>query len=334
LYILQVIFSGILFPGGGLRFFNAVFASILLTVWTILEYHNFVKQYLLGDQPATLSVMITSLIAFYVTVFAGVYIIHSFMIRYRDLKNIIDDKNLLLHKSIRDRNKLFRFTAHEIKAPVTTIKSSLNVIRCVYEKQICPEALNLVLRAEKRSDQVLDMVKDMIEITHYHLSTDEPVLEHVDFQEWLCGVVQQHNGYAQNKNIRLSMIKTDSEINISIDKNAMEKVINNLVNNALRYTRESGSVEVIPFADGNHFGFTVSDTGIGIPEGELKEIFKEFYRGGKAREMEKLGTGLGLNLVQEIVRKLGGKIEVKSQLDKGSRFKIIFPLYNHLKIFR
>ncbi|MBN1408539.1 MAG: HAMP domain-containing histidine kinase, partial [Calditrichaceae bacterium] len=115
-------------------------------------------------------------------------------------------------------------------------------------------------------------------------------------------------------------------VQIAIDTGALEKVVDNLVSNALRYTNEGGSVEVIPYADNKIFGFIVKDTGIGISEDEQKEIFIEFYRTPKAKEMEKLGTGLGLNLVKEIVRKHGGKIEVKSKVDEGSDFRIILPL--------
>ena len=326
LYILQVIFSGILFPGAGLRFLNAFIACALLTTWTILEYNGVVDQYLLTEEPITLRIMLTSLAAFYVTVFACVFIIHSFMKRYRDLKNIIDDKNLQLEKAMRERNKLFQFTAHEIKSPVTTIKTSLSVVRSLYGKYLNPEATQLLHRAERRSDQVLDMVKKMIEITHYHLSREIPQLETVDFQEWLCKTVTPHQSFASSKHINLSLAKLEQSIQIAIDTSALEKVVDNLVSNALRYTNEGGSVEVIPFADEKTFGFCVKDTGIGISGEEQKEIFKEFYRTPKAKEMEKIGTGLGLNLVKEIVRKHGGKIEVKSKVDQGSIFKIILPL--------
>ena len=78
--------------------------------------------------------------------------------------------------------------------------------------------------------------------------------------------------------------------------------------------------------DNKTFGFSVKDTGIGISEEEQKEIFKEFYRTTKAKEMEKIGTGLGLNLVKEIVRKYGGKIEVQSKVNHGSEFKVKLPL--------
>ena len=326
LYILQVIFSGILFPGAGLRFLNAIIACALLTIWTVLEYNGIVNQYLLTDEPISLRLLLTSLAAFYVTVFACVFIIHSFMKRYRNLKNIIDDKNLQLEKAMRERNKLFQFTAHEIKSPVTTIKTSLSVLRSLYGKNLNPEATQLLLRAERRSDQVLDMVKKMIEITHYHLSRETPKLETVNYQEWLSNAVSPYQSLAASKNISLSITKLDRDVTIDIDTSAMEKAVDNLVSNALRYTNEGGSVEVIPFADEKNFGLSVKDTGIGISEEEQKEIFKEFYRTPKAKEMEKLGTGLGLNLVKEIVRKHDGKIEVKSRVDQGSEFKIILPL--------
>jgi two-component system phosphate regulon sensor histidine kinase PhoR len=112
---------------------------------------------------------------------------------------------------------------------------------------------------------------------------------------------------------------------VCIDIPSFEKVIENLVSNAIKYNKPGGEVSVEPFVRDNFYGITVRDTGMGIPEDELSEIFKEFYRSKEARKREQLGTGLGLTLVKQIVDQFGGKVTVESKVGKGSIFTVELP---------
>jgi two-component system phosphate regulon sensor histidine kinase PhoR len=138
--------------------------------------------------------------------------------------------------------------------------------------------------------------------------------------------VNHHKPYADRKNIVLEYYHLPDQFNISIDVNGFEKLVSNLVSNALRYTLSGGRVGVGTFLNDFTYGFIVKDTGIGIPQEDLEKIFEEFYRSKNARETEQIGTGLGLNLVKEIVEHYGGEITVKSELGKGSEFKVEFQI--------
>ncbi|MCX6151280.1 MAG: HAMP domain-containing sensor histidine kinase [Ignavibacteriales bacterium] len=329
LYLVHVILSGILFPGTVLPYINATFAALLFTIWSILEYFNVVAQYTLLSVSVPLSMLIVSLSAFYIINFSGIYIINNFMLRYRSLKKIIDEKNDLLEKSIEQRSKTFRFAAHEIKAPLTAIKSTLEVVKDLYKNDLKPEVFDLVQRAERRSDQVLGMVKEMIMITQYNLLTEKPVLEKVNMEEWMWQLVIQQQSSALAKGIKLFVISSGKLKEVEIDKVGMEKVLDNLLSNAIRYTPCGGAVNVEPFMKKHSFGFSISDTGIGIEEKDLEHIFDEFYRTKEAKQMEQIGTGLGLNLVKEIIKKNDGTISVTSIVGKGSTFKIELPLFSN-----
>ena len=129
----------------------------------------------------------------------------------------------------------------------------------------------------------------------------------------------------RQKEIKLEVASLDKEITICFDRREMDKVLRNLVNNALRYTPQGGQVSVEPFQDDGHYGFCVTDTGIGIAEDDQDKIFNEFYRTPEAKKMEMRGTGLGLNLVNEIVKKHGGQIKLISAPGKGSQFTVRLP---------
>ncbi len=326
LYIVQVIFSGILFPGVVLPYVNAAIAALLLTIWTIVEHFSPNKSYSLTSEPMSLSLIITSLAAFYTINFAGIYIINNFMMNFRYLKRTIDEKNALLEKSIKDRNKAFRFAAHELKSPMIAIQSTLDVVKSLYAEELRKEVRDMVFKAEKRASQVIEMIKEMISVTQYNLGIEKPVIEEIKFDEWLFNIVKQYKAFAANKKIELIFNHLKEDFLLKLDTAGFEKVAANLVNNALRYTKEGGKVIVSPFVNSENFGFSVKDTGIGIPQEDIDKIFEEFYRSKNAKEVEQLGTGLGLSLVKEIVQFYGGEISVVSELGKGSEFKISIPL--------
>jgi signal transduction histidine kinase len=183
----------------------------------------------------------------------------------------------------------------------------------------------MVFKAEKRSSQVIDMIKEMIAVTQYNLGIEKPVIAEVQFSEWLYGIVKQYNAFAVNKKIELVFNHLTEDILVKLDSVGFEKVAANLVNNALRYTKEGGKVTVSPYYKTDIFGFSVKDTGIGIPAEDIEKIFEEFYRSKNAKEAEQLGTGLGLSLVKEIVQFYGGEISINSQIGVGSEFIVSIP---------
>jgi signal transduction histidine kinase len=332
LYLVQVILSGIIFPGKFLPYFNAIIAALLLTVWTVLEHLFMVDRYLLREEPSA-ALIITSLLAFYITNFAGIYIINNFMNGYRSLKKIIDQKNVQLEKAIKDRSRTFRFAAHELKSPMIAIQSTLDVVKSLFSSDLRPEVKEMVFKAERRSSQVIDMVKEMITVTQYNLGMEKPVFENIDLDEWLFSIVSHHKAYANNKNLELIFNHLSITLNVIVDTNGFEKVVSNLVSNALRYTPSGGKVIVEPFVSDHSYGLIVKDSGIGIPKEDMEKIFEEFYRSKNAREAEQIGTGLGLNLVKEIVQQYKGEISVKSELGKGSEFKVEFLLEENQNSF-
>jgi len=282
--------------------------------------------YHLYANPPSTSYVVTALVAFYAINFSGIYIINNFMISYRSLKKIIDEKSYMLELSMEERNKAFRFAAHELKSPVIAIKSTLDVVTTMYADELKPEALELIARAERRSEQVINMIKEIIAITQINLGIEKPIIETVDFGEWFESITNMHQVYAVDKNIVYRAIPLQHKHFIEIDRPGMEKVLSNLITNAICYTPSGGTVIVKPIVRYNVFGFSVKDTGIGIEKEELEKIFNEFFRSRKAKEMEQIGTGLGLNLVKEIIRINNGQIYVDSTPGSGSIFTVEIPL--------
>jgi len=327
IYLVHIIISGILYQGLW-AYINATIAAFLLTIWSILEYFQIVNVYNLSGVPAPLKFYLISLAAFYCLMFTATYIIRDIISGYRILKRVIDQKSELLEQTMLERDKMFRFTAHELKSPLTTLRSMLAVIDEVYADNLKPELKEMIGRAVRRTDQVLMMVKEMIEVTQYRYGLTERKLNIVNFQEWIDKVVEQQRIYATNKKITLDVKKMSQSASIYMDAISLEKVLSNLINNAIRYSPAGAKVTILPLVKQRCYGFGVSDTGIGIAKDDLTKIFEEFYRSANAREMENLGTGLGLSLVKQIIEQYHGRIFVESQIGLGSTFTVEMPYLN------
>ena len=121
-------------------------------------------------------------------------------------------------------------------------------------------------------------------------------------------------------------LHTSEEVFIDCEPVRLRQAINNLVDNAVKYTQNGGKVDVAVSTENGYAIVTVADTGEGISESDLQHIFERFYRVDKARSRETGGTGLGLHIVQRIALLHHGRIEVQSEKGIGSEFKLIVPV--------
>ncbi len=326
IYLIHIVISGILFQKL-IPYINAIFAIFVLTFWTMLEYFQLVPIYPTDVIRLQLSEIAISLLSFYFLIFSITYIITDFINRFRKLKKMIDHKSKLLKQTMAERDKIFRFTAHELKSPLTTLRSLLAVIKMLSDMPHERERVSEMLaRAEKRNDQVLEMVKDMIEITHFKQGKESKTEKNVLWCDWVKQKIEAVRTYAESKSISLAFIDHTKHRELLIPVDSMNKIATNLINNAIRYTPNKGEVTVTAFVNTTTFGLVVKDTGIGMSAADKEKIFEEFFRSSQARKMEKIGTGLGLSLVKEIIEKLGGRIFVESDVGKGSEFKVVLPV--------
>lgn len=131
---------------------------------------------------------------------------------------------------------------------------------------------------------------------------------------------------AKKKSIEVSLITEKTAIIGCFDLHRMEQVVVNVLSNAIKYTQEGGKVHVHVFEEDGYGIIRVKDNGIGIPAEDINHIFDRFYRVDKARTRNLGGTGLGLSIVKEIVQGHDGKIELTSEINKGTTLRIGIPL--------
>ncbi len=233
------------------------------------------------------------------------------------------------HLKALDRMKT-RFVSnisHELRTPVTTIKLYAHLMQQQPERW--KEYLTSLIQEANHQAR---LVEDILQVSRIDAGRLEmkPRPIHLDELVEVVFVSRQH--LAQEHGLTLELRRTPPGPVALVDPDRMMQALNNLVENAIRYTSDGGSVTIssgIGEAQGRRWAtVAVSDTGMGIPEDELPFIFDRFFRGERPREMQLPGTGLGLAIAREIVELHGGWVTVESELEVGSTFTIWLPLVN------
>lgn len=226
-----------------------------------------------------------------------------------------------------DQRKLrfFRFASHELKAPLVAVQSSLKVIDEICGERLEPRVLDLIRRAVGRSDQMMQMINDMLAIS-VDESSQRTTYTCVDVVAIVREVAAEQEISARLKPLELLLDIPVSVAFATCNRASMEKVVANLLTNAIRYTPAGGRVVVRVYVQPPVVKVEVEDTGIGIAEEDRARIFDEFFRAANARKAVAIGTGLGLALVRKVVEEHGGEVMVSSRLQQGSTFTITIPI--------
>ena len=213
--------------------------------------------------------------------------------------------------------------SHDLRTPITNICLYLELLQDAKEDR--RERLLNVLK--EQSHLMRSMVEEVL--TLYRLTSQEPKEDdftEVDLNPLIEKVVAAHRPVAETAGLRLIFEPCVDPLPVRGDPKKLARAFTNLVTNAVRYTPE-GEVHVTIFPQDDTVCLEVRDTGTGIEAQDLPHIFERFYRGRRVGESDSIGTGLGLAIVKEVVELHGGSIDVESEPDKGSVFRLLLPVY-------
>lgn len=221
-----------------------------------------------------------------------------------------------------------RFTAdasHELRTPLTALKGRLHV---TLSQPRTPDMYEETLQAiELEVDRLIRLSNDLLLLSRLDKRQQDTCLESIDLSELLAEIIDQILPLINAKKLYLStQIRPGIQLQGSPDH--IIRLFLNLLDNAVKYTPEKGSISLIADVYHNSIKVIISDTGIGIPSEHLPHLFERFYRVEKSRSRTIGGTGLGLAIAQEIVHRHGGSIAVQSQPGNGTTFTVSFPRSN------
>jgi two-component system, OmpR family, phosphate regulon sensor histidine kinase PhoR len=217
--------------------------------------------------------------------------------------------------------------SHELKTPLSVIKACIETLidGAVDE----PDARKPFL--EQISDQgerLHLLILDLISLARIESGEEAMDFQAVSLEQAVADCLDRHQPRAEAKKLRVAAVPPDAgspSLSVWADDEALGQILDNLVDNAVKYTPESGSIHVRWDANGTTVSLQVQDTGPGIPERDLPRIFERFYRVDKARSRELGGTGLGLAIVKHLVQTMKGTVGASSEVGKGTTFTITLP---------
>ncbi len=245
-------------------------------------------------------------------------------------KNLFKGALILVHDItlIKNAEKFQKqFTAdvsHELRTPLSAIKGFSEILERDKDIKI-EDRIEFISLIKQESARMETILNDLMIISKLDRLDYELELKKYDIKEIIEECVSVLNNAIKEKKLTLKTNIINQKL--YLDKSKISQVFLNIIKNAINYT-DHGSIEITGEKDQNYYIIHISDTGIGIDEKDLQKIFKRFYRVDKARSRDTGGSGLGLSISKNVVRKHGGTIEVSSEMNKGTTFTIKLPIEN------
>ena len=232
-------------------------------------------------------------------------------------------------KEERERRLFVSNVSHELRTPLTSVKSYLEALDegALYDP-VAPDFIKVSLNETNR---MMRMVTDLLHLSRIDNATSHLDVELINFTAFITFILNRFDKMrSQDEDKKYELVR-DYPINsvwIEIDTDKMTQVIDNILNNAIKYSPDGGKITVSMKTTDDQMILSISDQGLGIPKEDLPKIFDRFYRVDKARSRAQGGTGLGLAIAKEIIKQHNGFIWAKSEYGKGSTFTIVLPYDN------
>lgn len=226
----------------------------------------------------------------------------------------------------RDRREFVSNVSHELRTPLTSMRSYIETLSegAWQDQEMAPRFLKITL---DETDRMIRMINDLLDLSRMDNGNLKLNIEMVNFNELVNFVLDRFDVIIANNEKKYRIVRefTQRPLFVEVDTDRMIQVIDNIMNNAIKYSPDGGKITVRLMETHNNVVLSITDQGLGIPKKDISRIFERFYRVDKARARKQGGTGLGLAISKEVVKALGGTIWATSIENYGSTFYISLP---------
>lgn len=231
-----------------------------------------------------------------------------------------------LAEANRLKTEFVSIASHQLRTPLTGIKWAINLMTQKGDNQLTKEQLERLKTIEESNQRMIDLVNDLLNVSRIEQRRLGLKLQEVDLGETLKEIVDEYVVVTNATNTSLSLSLEKDLPKTKADFQGIKLVIHNLIDNAIRYSKPKGKIEVKLIRQKNFLRCEIKDWGVGIPERDKKNIFKKFFRSQNVMKHQTEGTGLGLFIAKAIINASGGNINFKSQEHEGSTFWFELPI--------
>lgn len=230
----------------------------------------------------------------------------------------------------KERKEFVSNVSHELRTPLTSMRSYLEALGdgAWKEPELAPQFLKVT---QEETDRMIRMISDLLKLSRMDAGKEVMQLEYINVNDLFNHVLNRFDMLLQTSSqeteqpFKIKRDFTQRELWVEIDSDKMIQVLDNIMNNAVKYSPDGGTIFCRLMETHNSVVFSISDQGLGIPKKDIPHVFERFFRVDKARARSMGGTGLGLAISKEVVQKHGGKIWVESVEGRGTTFYISLP---------
>jgi len=239
-------------------------------------------------------------------------------------KLILETESLRREKKLMEEN-FITMVSHQLRSPIVAILQYYEVILAGIVGDVSEKQKEMIQRAKDRLESLLNLINDWLDVARIDRGQIVDKLKPLSLKDVIKKVVEDMRPLAQKDEITLEFGHCSQNDLVQGDKETLEQVFSNLINNAIRYNKTKGQVLITIKENKDFIATEVQDTGIGIAKEHLPLIFEQFYRVSRGEDQKAKGTGLGLSIAKKIVEAHAGSIQVSSELGKGSTFTVLLP---------
>jgi len=237
------------------------------------------------------------------------------------LVNITEQKKIDTAKS-----EFVALATHQLRTPIAAIRYAADLLtKHIVDGQTERNATYLD-KINRNVLRMLALINDFLHVSKLEMGTFATEASSITVNAFLDDILEEFEGRIANQHIAVTRRGEPATQTMSTDPRLLNIILSNIISNAVKYTPPEGALDVSYASNGQVIRFAITDTGIGIPEAEIPQLFRKFFRASNAQSQHTEGTGLGLYIVQEAAKQLGGSIEVASEEGKGTTFTVILPL--------
>lgn len=242
-------------------------------------------------------------------------------------KEILKTENEKLKKINQERSDLISISVHQLRTSLSALKWILKMFQDKETGELSQKQNDLIEKAINSNDKMTELVNDLLTLNSTESISDLNNLEKIDIRELIDQVLSEFSSEAKEKNIEIIVSRENNDTPlITCDKKMIIIVLQNLIENAIKYSNENDKILITINKKNNELEVSISDNGIGIEDSEQDKIFSKFFRASNAKDKNIIGSGLGLFSTKIIIEKHKGKIWFEKNNDKGMRFIFTLPI--------
>jgi len=226
----------------------------------------------------------------------------------------------------RMKTEFISVVSHQLRTPLTNLKYSLEILTSGKLREIEKKEKEYFEILEENIKRMGDLINDLLTVSRIETGRLPLKKGMVSLEEVTKKLIQKFKSYAEAANVKVEFKAEKDLPRVSADPLWLEQVVENLLDNAIRYTKDQGEVKIKIYKDSKRIYFEIQDNGVGIPKEEQKFIFQKFFRAQNVLKYQTKGSGLGLHITKRILELMGGKIWFKSKEGKGTTFYFSLPI--------